>query len=167
MNSLNSTCNLSEFSLTRLIPWLFAVEFAAFGYKVRIWPKYLPILGIPIEGQFWTHRTLKHKLFTSAHCQKWTLCFRIDLAVFHDIFHPFRNIFFWIYLSMIPIFWPPRWFELDNPFHTQQCVRTRICTSRWMNMCKSTEFTLTPEFQSEDYRKDRFKYYYVIVLEYE
>ena len=105
--------------------------------------------------------------YTSAHCQKWILCFRIDLAVFHDIFHPFRNIFFWIYLSMIPIFWPPRWFELDNPFHTQRCVRTRICTSRWMNMCKSTEFTLTPEFQSEDYRKDRFKYYYVIVLEYE
>ena len=128
MNSLNSTCNLSEFSLTRLIPWLFAVEFAAFGYKVRIWPKNLPILSIPIEGQFWTHMTLKHKLFTSAHCQKWTLCFRIDLAVFHDSFHPFRNIFFWIYLSMIPIFWPPRWFELDNPFHTQRCVRTRICT---------------------------------------
>ena len=36
-----------------------------------------------------------------------------------------------------------------------------------MNMCKGTEFTLTPEFQSEDYRKDRSKYYYVIVLEYE
>lgn len=35
-----------------------------------------------------------------------------------------------------------------------------------MNMCKGTEFTLTPEFQSEDYRKDRSKYYYVIVLEY-
>ena len=34
-------------------------------------------------------------------------------------------------------------------------------------MCKGTEFTLTPEFQSEDYRKDRSKYYYVIVLEYE
>ena len=33
-------------------------------------------------------------------------------------------------------------------------------------MCKGTEFTLTPEFQSEDYRKDRSKYYYVIVLEY-
>ena len=33
-------------------------------------------------------------------------------------------------------------------------------------MCKGTEFTLTPEFQSEDYRKDCSKYYYVIVLEY-
>ena len=33
-----------------------------------------------------------------------------------------------------------------------------------MNMCKGTEFRLTPEFLS---RKDRSKYYYVIVLEYE
>ena len=137
MNSLNSTCNLSEFSLTRLIPWLFAVEFAAFGYKVRIWLKKSANSEHSNGSKANFGRILLTKVtkYTSAHCQKWILCFRIDLAVFHDIFHPFRNIFFWIYLSMIPIFWPPRWFELDNPFHTQRCVRTRICTcnqSEWI-----------------------------------